>query len=253
MTIELSASRTFSFELFPPKTEEGKAKLRATWQELAKLKPRFFSVTFGAGGSTQQGTLDTVLDIRESGQQAAPHISCVTASKEEIVKTLSRYREHGIRHIVALRGDMPSGLAAGGELRYANELVAFIRETTGDWFHIDVACYPEYHPQTRNPTDELKISSSRLTLVRILPLRNIFIMRTLTFALWTNVRLSASRFQSCRASCQSAIFPSSQGFPMLAERRSRAGFASNWKLIGTIPPPYALLALMSLRRCAKNC
>jgi methylenetetrahydrofolate reductase (NADPH) len=156
MTIELSASRTFSFELFPPKTEEGKAKLRATWQELAKLKPRFFSVTFGAGGSTQQGTLDTVLDIRESGQQAAPHISCVTASKEEIVKTLSRYREHGIRHIVALRGDMPSGLAAGGELRYANELVAFIRETTGDWFHIDVACYPEYHPQTRNPTDELK-------------------------------------------------------------------------------------------------
>jgi methylenetetrahydrofolate reductase (NADPH) len=156
MTIELSASRTFSFELFPPKTEEGKAKLRATWQELSRLKPRFFSVTFGAGGSTQQGTLDTVLDIRESGQQAAPHISCVAASKGDIVKTLSRYRERGIRHIVALRGDMPSGLAAGGELKYANELVAFIRQTTGDWFHIDVACYPEYHPQTRNPADELK-------------------------------------------------------------------------------------------------
>jgi methylenetetrahydrofolate reductase (NADPH) len=156
MTIELSASRTFSFELFPPKTEEGKAKLRATWQELARLKPRFFSVTFGAGGSTQQGTLDTVLDIRQSGQQAAPHISCVAASKEDIVKTLSSYREHDIRHIVALRGDMPSGLASGGELKYANELVAFIRETTGDWFHIDVACYPEYHPQTRNPADELK-------------------------------------------------------------------------------------------------
>ena len=156
MTVELSAVRTFSFELFPPKTEDGKAKLRTTWHELARLKPRFFSVTFGAGGSTQQGTLDTVLDIRAAGEQAAPHISCVAASKADILETLSNYREHGIRHIVALRGDMPSGLASGGELRYANELVDFIRQTTGDWFHIDVACYPEYHPQTRNPSDELK-------------------------------------------------------------------------------------------------
>ena len=150
------SSPTFSFEFFPPKTPEGKAKLRATWQQLAQLKPRFFSVTFGAGGSTQQGTLDTVLEIRAAGQNAAPHISCVASSKAEIAATLSRYRESGIRHIVALRGDMPSGLASSGELRYANELVAFIRETTGDWFHIEVACYPEYHPQTRNTADELK-------------------------------------------------------------------------------------------------
>jgi methylenetetrahydrofolate reductase (NADPH) len=149
-------SPTFSFEFFPPKTPEGKAKLRATWQQLAQLKPRFFSVTFGAGGSTQQGTLDTVLEIRAAGHNAAPHISCVASSKAEIAATLSRYRENGIRHVVALRGDMPSGLASSGELRYANELVAFIRETTGDWFHIEVACYPEYHPQTRNAADEVK-------------------------------------------------------------------------------------------------
>ncbi|HKB82509.1 MAG TPA: methylenetetrahydrofolate reductase [NAD(P)H] [Burkholderiales bacterium] len=149
-------SGTFSFEFFPPKTPEGKVKLRATWQQLAQLKPRFFSVTFGAGGSTQQGTLDTVLEIRAAGQNAAPHISCVASSKAEIAATLSRYRENGIRHVVALRGDMPSGLASSGELRYANELVAFIREHTGDWFHIEVACYPEYHPQTRNAADELK-------------------------------------------------------------------------------------------------
>ena len=149
-------SPTFSFEFFPPKTPEGKAKLRATWRQLARLKPRFFSVTFGAGGSTQQGTLDTVLEIRAAGQNAAPHISCVASSKAEIAATLSRYRENGIRHIVALRGDMPSGLASGGELRYANELVTFIRQTTGDWFHIEVACYPEYHPQTRNAADEVK-------------------------------------------------------------------------------------------------
>ena len=149
------ASPAFSFEFFPPKTPEGKAKLRATWRQLAHLKPRFFSVTFGAGGSTQQGTLDTVLEIRAAGQHAAPHLSCVASSKAEIAATLLRYRENGIRHVVALRGDMPSGLASSGELRYANELVTFIRETTGDWFQIEVACYPEYHPQTRNAADEV--------------------------------------------------------------------------------------------------
>jgi methylenetetrahydrofolate reductase (NADPH) len=148
--------RSFSFEFFPPKTPEGKAKLRTTWQQLAQLKPRFFSCTFGAGGSTQQGTLDTVLEIRAAGHEAAPHLSCVASSKAEIKAILGRYRESGIRHIVALRGDLPSGVAMAGELRYANELVAYIRETTGDWFNIEVACYPEYHPQTRNAADEVK-------------------------------------------------------------------------------------------------
>ena len=147
--------RTFSFEFFPPKTPEGKAKLRTTWQQLAQLKPRFFSCTFGAGGSTQQGTLDTVLEIRAAGHEAAPHLSCVASSKAEIKSILSRYKESGIRHIVALRGDLPSGVAMAGELRYANELVAYIRETTGDWFNIEVACYPEYHPQTRYAPDEI--------------------------------------------------------------------------------------------------
>jgi methylenetetrahydrofolate reductase (NADPH) len=148
-------ARAFSFEFFPPKTPEGKARLRTTWQQLAQLKPRFFSCTFGAGGSTQQGTLDTVLEIRAAGHEAAPHLSCVASSKTEIRAILSRYKESGIRHIVALRGDLPSGVAMAGELRYANELVAYIRETTGEWFDIEVACYPEYHPQTRNAVDEV--------------------------------------------------------------------------------------------------
>ena len=148
-------SREYSFEFFPPKTAEGKEKLRATWQQLAQLKPRFFSVTFGAGGSTQQGTLDTVMEIRGAGQSAAPHLSCVASSKAEIAAILGRYKDNGIRQVVALRGDLPSGLASSGELRYANELVAYIRETTGDWFHIEVACYPEYHPQTRNAADDI--------------------------------------------------------------------------------------------------
>ena len=148
--------RSFSFEFFPPKTPEGKAKLRATWQQLAQLKPRFFSVTFGAGGSTQAGTLETVVEIRKEGHEAAPHLSCVASSKEEIAAILANYKANGIRHIVALRGDLPSGMAMAGELRYASDLVAFIRETTGDWFHIEVGCYPEYHPQTRNAPDEVR-------------------------------------------------------------------------------------------------
>ena len=145
-----------SFEFFPPKTPEGKEKLRATWQALAKLKPRFFSCTYGAGGSTREGTLETVLEIRKAGHEAAPHISCVASTQKDIAEQLERYKSHGIRHLVALRGDLPSGLAASGEFRYASELVAFIRKTTGDWFHIDVACYPEYHPQTRSAADEMK-------------------------------------------------------------------------------------------------
>ena len=148
-------AKAFSFEFFPPKTAEGKEKLRATWQELAKLKPRFFSCTYGAGGSTREGTLETVLDIMQAGHQAAPHISCVASTRDDIGVQLERYKSHGIRHVVALRGDLPSGLGASGEFRYANELVAFIRERTGDWFDIEVACYPEYHPQTRAARDEL--------------------------------------------------------------------------------------------------
>ena len=150
------ADLDISFEFFPPRTPQGKEKLRATWQQLAQLKPRFFSVTFGAGGSTREGTLDTVLQIRAEGHEAAPHISCVASTREDVAAQLERYRNNGIRHIVALRGDLPSGIAASGEFRYASELVAFIRESTGDWFQIEVACYPEYHPQTRNAADEVR-------------------------------------------------------------------------------------------------
>ena len=150
------ADKAYSFEFFPPRTAEGKEKLRATWQELARLKPRFFSCTYGAGGTTREGTLETVLDIRAAGHEAAPHLSCVASTRADIGEQLERYRSNGIRHVVALRGDLPSGLAASGEFRYAAELVAFIRERTGDWFNIEVACYPEFHPQTRDAGDEIR-------------------------------------------------------------------------------------------------
>jgi len=156
MNTQKKHPRTFSFEFFPPKSAQGKEKLRATWKQLGQLKPKFFSCTFGAGGSTREGTLETVLEIRAAGFEAAPHLSCIASSRADLKEQIEKYKAHGIRHVVALRGDLPSGLAASGELRYANELVAFIREITGDWFHIEVACYPEYHPQTRSAADEIR-------------------------------------------------------------------------------------------------
>jgi len=147
--------RTFSFEFFPPNTPEGQEKLRATVRQLAQLKPKFFSVTYGAGGSTRERTLGTVLDIRATGHAAAPHISCVASTKESIREWLQRYKDHGISHLVALRGDLPSGLAAAGEFRYANELVEFIRREFKDTFHIEVAAYPEFHPQAKSAQDDL--------------------------------------------------------------------------------------------------
>lgn len=148
--------RTFSFEFFPPKTSEGVQKLGNTWRQLAQLKPRFFSVTYGAGGSTRERTLGTVLEIKQAGFDAAPHISCIGSTRADIAGTLDLYRSKGIRHIVALRGDLPSGAASAGELRYASELVQFIRERTGDHFHIEVACYPEFHPQARTAQDDVR-------------------------------------------------------------------------------------------------
>ena len=141
-------SKEHSIEFFPPKTPEGAEKLRLVKDRLAKeVKPSFFSVTFGAGGSTQEGTLRTVESIHQSGQEAAPHLSCVGSSKENIYELLRLYKEMGVRRIVALRGDLPSGMGQYGEFHHANELVAYIRESYGDWFHIEVAAYPEMHPQ----------------------------------------------------------------------------------------------------------
>jgi methylenetetrahydrofolate reductase (NADPH) len=145
-----------SFEFFPPKTAEGMAKLQVASKQLAQLKPNFVSVTFGAGGSTQQGTLDTVLELSRSGLAAAPHLSCIGTTRSGLHEILAQYKQHGIRHIVALRGDLPSGMGEFGELRYAAELVRFIRAEFGDWFRIEVAAYPEYHPQARSPKADLE-------------------------------------------------------------------------------------------------
>jgi methylenetetrahydrofolate reductase (NADPH) len=147
----------YSIEFFPPKTPEGVEKLRATRAQLAQLHPKYFSVTFGAGGSTQQGTLETVLEICREGHEAAPHISCMGSSRESLRAVLNEYRQHNIKRLVALRGDLPSGFgASSGVFHYANELIEFIRAETGEWFHIEVAAYPETHPQAKSPQDDLQ-------------------------------------------------------------------------------------------------
>ncbi|MEY2729814.1 MAG: methylenetetrahydrofolate reductase [NAD(P)H] [Betaproteobacteria bacterium] len=145
-----------SLEFFPPKTDEGVTKLADVRQQLYALKPEFCSVTYGAGGSTQDGTLQTVQAILREGQAAAPHFSCIGASKASIRDKLAQFKAEGIHRIVALRGDLPSGYGGFGEFRYASDLVAFIREETGSHFHIEVGAYPEMHPQARSPQEDLK-------------------------------------------------------------------------------------------------
>ena len=151
----VGAARTFSFEFFPPQTPEGAQKLRVTRKQLTQLKPAFFSVTFGAGGSTRDRTMEVVLEIQAEGQQAAPHVSCIASTRASVREMLERYRQAGIGRVVALRGDMPSGMVEAGEFRYANELVAFIRGEFGPSFHVEVAAYPEYHPQARTAQEDL--------------------------------------------------------------------------------------------------
>ena len=148
--------KAYSVEFFPPKSEDSAAKLRDTYSRLAPLKPCFASVTFGAGGSTQDRTFDTVREIKqETGIDVAPHLSCIGSTRDNVRRILGNYKAQGIRHIVALRGDMPSGMREAGEFRHANELVAFIRAETGDHFFIEVAAYPEFHPQAPNAQADL--------------------------------------------------------------------------------------------------
>jgi methylenetetrahydrofolate reductase (NADPH) len=190
MDSQQAYSQQFSFEFFPPKTPEGEEKLKLVRDQLGALQPRYFSVTFGAGGSTQQGTFDTVMEIQQAGYTAAPHLSCIGSTRDNISTILQAYITKGINRIVALRGDMPSGMQEAGEFRHANELVEFIRRETGDHFHIEVAAYPEFHPQAGNARQRIARSP------------NIFLILMPTFTLWTTVSSWVSHYRLSRALCQ---------------------------------------------------
>lgn len=153
--MENNTKTPISFEFYPPQTPEGIDKLAAARQRLAAMKPEFFSVTFGAGGSTQDRTLETIRQIHAEGHNATPHLSCVGSTRDNVRALLFAYKEMGIKRIVALRGDLPSGMASIGEFQYANELVSFIRAQTGEHFHIEVAAYPEFHPQAKSAREDM--------------------------------------------------------------------------------------------------
>ena len=156
------AALPVSFEFFPPKTPEGIEKLRTVRQQLYALQPQFCSVTYGAGGSTQDGTLQAVQSILDEGQQGASHFTCVGASRDSVREKLALFQSIGVRRLVALRGDLPSGYGSMGEFRYAADLVAFIRAETGDRFHLEVAAYPEMHPQARSPDADLQAYAAKV-------------------------------------------------------------------------------------------
>ena len=152
-----AAKKTLSFEFFPTRTPEGREKQTVTRKQLRQFAPEFFSCTSGAGGSTREGTLQTIADILAEGTPAAPHLPCIGMTVEEVKSLLDIYKEMGVRHIVALRGDIPSGMGAGGSgLRYANELVELIKNEYGSHFHIEIAAYPEYHPQARSADEDIE-------------------------------------------------------------------------------------------------
>ncbi|KDD21662.1 methylenetetrahydrofolate reductase [NAD(P)H] [Bordetella bronchiseptica] len=151
-----STAPAFSLEFFPPRDIAAQERLVRAAKQMLAIQPRYVSVTFGAGGSTRAGTADTVRTLRNLGCDAAPHLSCIGATRDQLRDILAAYREQGVRRLVALRGDLPSGMGGdAGELRYASDLVAFIRQETGDWFHIEVAAYPEMHPQAESPSADL--------------------------------------------------------------------------------------------------
>ncbi|SEG41464.1 Methylenetetrahydrofolate reductase [Oceanospirillum linum] len=213
-----------SFEFFPPKTPQGQEKLRVVRDELAAMNPAFFSVTYGAGGSTQERTINTVQEMREAGINTAPHLSCVGSSTESLRELLNFYIEKGIDRIVALRGDLPSGMGSPGELRYANELVEFIRKETGDHFHLEVAAYPETHPQAASfEADLLNFKKTELT-ARLL---STFLMRTATSTMLSAARSWVSRFRLFRVLCRSRTTAAWHASVMPAVLKSRVGFVSS--------------------------
>jgi methylenetetrahydrofolate reductase (NADPH) len=158
----MSAKQNLSIEFFPPKTAEGSEKLRAVRQELYALQPQFCSVTYGAGGSTQAGTISTLKEILSEGMPAASHFSCIGATRDSVREQLQEFKQMGVKRLVALRGDLPSGYGAGGEFQYASDLVAFIRAETGDDFKIEVAAYPEIHPQAKSPEADLQAFATKV-------------------------------------------------------------------------------------------
>lgn len=251
----MSQDRRYSFEFFPTKTDAGHEKLLATARQLASYNPDFFSCTYGAGGSTRDRTMNTVLQLESEVKiPAAPHLSCVGDSKADLRGLLSQYKAAGINRIVALRGDLPSGMGmASGELRHANDLVSFIREETGDHFHIEVAAYPEMHPQARNFEDDLNNFVRKANAGANSAITQYFFNADSYFYFVERVQQMGVNIRSCPASCRSPTTASWRVSPTPAARKSRAGSASNWKPTATTAKAFRRSANRSSPKCVNVC
>ena len=244
---------SISFEFFPPKTPEGAEKLRVARQQLYTLKPEFCSVTYGAGGSTQKGTFDTVQEILQEGMEAACHFSCVGATRDSVREELETLRQMGVKRLVALRGDLPSGHGLGGEFHHASDLVSFIRVETGDYFHIEVAGYPEIHPQARSPEADLRALKSKVDAGANGVITQYFFNADAYFRL-----VDEAATLGVSAPIVPGIMPitnSSQliRFSMPAAPKCRDGSACACRALATIPPASRPLAMKSWPSCATSC
>ena len=242
-----------SIEFFPPQTPEGVEKLRSTRAKLAELKPTFFSVTFGAGGSTRERTFNVVKEIAAEGFDAAPHLSCIGSTRNNIREILNEYKAAGIKRTVALRGDLPSGMAETGEFRYANELVEFIRAETGDWFSIEVAAYPEWHPQARSPKDDLDAFARKVKAGANSAITQYFYNADAYFSFVEEAQARGVDIPSFPATCPSAASPSWPASRMPAAPKSHAGCARNSRVSATMPTRSAPSASMPSPSCANAC
>jgi methylenetetrahydrofolate reductase (NADPH) len=243
----------FSFEFFPPRTDVGVEKLRDVHRELAALQPDFFSVTYGAGGSTRDGTRQTVTAVKQAGSDVAPHLSFGGSSKEDIASLLNDYRNMGINRLVALRGDIPSGTGVASQYFYANELIEFVRKTTGDHFHIEVACYPEIHPQSDSYDSDLKYFKNKVNAGADSAITQYFYNPDAYFYLWMPVAKLASTSRLCPASCQSPTSPACSASATIAAPKSRAGFGSAYKPMAMTATAFVTLVSKLYRRFVKTC
>ena len=253
MTQSSPNSLPVSVEFFPPKTPEGVEKLAAVRQQLYAIRPEYCSVTYGAGGSTQEGTLQAVRAILSEGCDAAPHFSCIGASKASVRAELAQFRAEGIQRIVALRGDLPSGYGGLGEFRYASDLVAFIREETGDHFQIEVAAYPEMHPQARNPQADLQAYVTKVKAGADVALTQYFFNSDAYFRFVDEAEALGATIPVVPASCPSPTAASCCASRTPAAPRCRAGSARAWRALATTRPPSRPSGWTWSPSCASSC
>lgn len=251
----MSQDRRFSFEFFPTKTDAGLEKLMATAKQLASYNPDFFSCTYGAGGSTRDRTINTVLQLEsEVNIPAAPHLSCVGDSKADLRGLLTQYEGAGIKRIVALRGDLPSGMGmASGELRYANDLVSFIREESGDHFHIEVAAYPEMHPQARNFEEDLKNFVRKANAGANSAITQYFFNADSYFYFVERVQAMGVNIPIVPGIMPITNYSKLARFSDACGARSLAGYASNWKPMATTSRASRRSASTSSPKCVSAC